>query len=231
MALIKPIVSTMISNNSKMACPFCPVEFCSRAAIGQACLSTRIIILNATLCSMIRRWVNGTCIKKITTVTALILLSACSWFSRPTEAPKSNSNLPNIILRPVSGGPAKSLGSFLGKPIVMNLWASWCAPCRIELPKIDRLQSIFGDKIHIVSICLDEEPDKAFSQMKRFALMNYPVFGDPDEQIANFLQIKGVPMNYLYSPQGDLVLEVPGLYDWASPAAIEKIQGMLDAPL
>jgi thiol-disulfide isomerase/thioredoxin len=108
-------------------------------------------------------------------------------------------------------GAELELSQYKGKTVFMNIWATWCGPCRAEMPNLERLyERLKGDPNIVFVFVSDEEPDvvKAFVEESKHTL---PVFTTTDEWP---LPVRGYPTTVILSPAGDLVLQQTGSCAW-----------------
>ncbi len=115
---------------------------------------------------------------------------------------------PAFTLYNLHGKPT-SLADFRGKVVVLDFWATWCPPCKREIPDFINLQKAYGSKgLQIVGIALDE-PDKVvdFAQQNG---MNYPVLLGDDAIAAKYGGIDGIPTTFLIDKQGKIVSRFEG---------------------
>jgi thiol-disulfide isomerase/thioredoxin len=128
-----------------------------------------------------------------------------------------------------SAGKAHHLSEFRGKVVVLNLWATWCAPCQKEMPTLAALQRSFGAApIQIVPVSIDSKA--AVDKAKAVIAANRPLpfFHDDDGALSPALKpaVEGYPTSFIYDRQGRLYGVVQGEADWASPntrALLEKL--------
>lgn len=116
-------------------------------------------------------------------------------------------------------GSAKALDTLTGKPLLLNLWATWCAPCIVELPTLEALARAKGDRAHIVLLSQDlgeaEVPTRFLAERNISAPQNWH---DPENAVG--LAVGGqLPTTILYDAQGREVLRVIGALDWAGDEA------------
>ena len=118
------------------------------------------------------------------------------------------------------GGKPQTLADFRGKPVLVNLWATWCAPCIAELPELDRLAGQRLGKLAVLPISQDMEGwravDKFFAKAKFKTLA--PLVDQPGS-FAETLKARGLPISILYDKNGREVWRVAGTPDWAAMAA------------
>jgi thiol-disulfide isomerase/thioredoxin len=128
-----------------------------------------------------------------------------------------------------AAGKAHHLSEFKGKVVVMNLWATWCAPCQKEMPTLAALQKSFGTApILIAPVSIDSKA--AVDKAKAFMAGNKPLpfFHDDDGALSPVLKpsVEGYPTTFIYDRQGHLYGVVQGEADWSSPrtrALLEKL--------
>lgn len=136
--------------------------------------------------------------------------------------------LPDIQFLNGSGGPM-SLGSFKGKVVLLNVWATWCAPCREEMPGLDKLQADLGsDKFEVVALAIDkssiEGARKFLSDIKAEKL---GVYADPTAKEGTRLKVIGMPTTILIDAEGREIGRLIGPAHWDSPEAKKLIEAQL----
>ena len=97
----------------------------------------------------------------------------------------------------------RELGKLEGTPVVVNLWASWCNPCREEFPYFQQVSADLGDKIAFLGVDTDDGDDAARTFLDEFPLP-YPSVTDPDREVWNEFQARGLPATAFYDRQGTL---------------------------
>ena len=123
-----------------------------------------------------------------------------------------------------------NLSAFKGKVILVNLWATWCAPCVTEMPTLANLQSAFKNKDFIVvAVSVDRESEKAEAKDQLEALSRgvLPFFHDPKMAIVYPMQARGFPTSVLYDRHGKEIARLAGEADWNSPEAQALIKAAL----
>ena len=115
---------------------------------------------------------------------------------------------PPFAMVPVGGGPAVSLESLRGRPVVLNFWATWCVPCFQEHPVLNRTAAARRDVVFYGVVYQDEEQRiAAFLERQGSA---YPTLVDPDSRAAIAYGIAGVPETYFIDAQGTIVDKFSG---------------------
>lgn len=102
-----------------------------------------------------------------------------------------------------------------GYPVVVNVWASWCVPCRQEFPVLQKLASHYGKKVAFVGIN-SEDSDAAAATFLREEPVPYPSYTDPDKKLAEALGVRGFPDTAFYDRDGKLLYLKQGPYTSSS---------------
>lgn len=107
-------------------------------------------------------------------------------------------------------GNTVRLSDFLGKPVVLNFWASWCGPCKSEMPAFEEIYKEYGEKIHFVMINLTDGSRETMETATSFLdNQNYtfPVYYDKDANAALTYQVYGIPVTYFINAEGHLIAQ------------------------
>ena len=138
--------------------------------------------------------------------------------------------LPELIFSDGNGQP-RSLKDFSGKKVLLNLWATWCVPCREEIPTLDRLQKKRGDDLSVVALSLDsggaEKPKQFFAANKVNSLALYhDSGGNAFTDLRKAGLITGLPTSYLIDRNGCVRGALAGPADWAGEDALKLIDAV-----
>ena len=128
-------------------------------------------------------------------------------------------------------GATHTLADWKGKVVLLNFWATWCAPCREEMPALDRLQAeLGGDDFEVVTIATGrnavERIDDFYAEV---GVENLPVLLDPRQQVAREMGVVGLPVTVLIDREGREVARYLGDAEWDSDAA-KTLVTQLTAP-
>ena len=148
-----------------------------------------------------------------------------------TVPPKSTPVVP-LSFQNAKGEPV-TLASFRGKTILLNLWATWCAPCRKEMPALDALQSELGNKdFEVVAVNIDTrnfEKPKAFLEEIKVSKLGY--YADPSAKIFQDLKAAGrafgMPTTLVIDSSGCELAYLAGPAEWSSPEALAFIRAAI----
>ena len=152
-------------------------------------------------------------------IVATALAVACS---KPDQAepPPSSGRVevgqpaPSYSATSVTGDSV-SLAGLRGKVVLMNVWATWCGPCRQEIPELRALHSAYKDKgLEIVGVSLDAEgSDDAIRAFTQDFKMDYAIWRDPHEVVQTTFKMSGVPATFLIDRQGVLRWKATGVLE------------------
>lgn len=119
---------------------------------------------------------------------------------------------------------------FKGKVILVNLWATWCGPCRHEMPTLDKLQADLGsDKFEVVTLNVDRQSTAgAEAFFSEIGVKNLSLYADPTTNAMRSLRARGLPMTMLINADGKEVGRIFGPAEWASEEAINLIKAELN---
>jgi thiol-disulfide isomerase/thioredoxin len=121
-------------------------------------------------------------------------------------------------------GPSRKLSEFHGRPLIINLWASWCEPCREEMASLDRLAWLeTGRHFSIIGISTDDDAEQARKWLKDSnATINQ--FVDSHLQMENMLGASRIPLTVLVDANGRVVDKIYGAREWDSPESLQLIR-------
>ncbi len=141
--------------------------------------------------------------------------------------PGTRAIAPDFSL-PTLEGPNVSLVDYRGKVILINFWATWCAPCREEMPSMQTLWEGYKDKgFVILAVATDGHNRKAIDRFVKKLELDYPVLLDQDEQVRDRYKVVGLPITYFVGRDGNIIGRVIAGRDWASPESVALIEYLL----
>jgi thiol-disulfide isomerase/thioredoxin len=143
--------------------------------------------------------------------------------------------LPEMTFRDANGAE-RSLSDWRGRTVLFNLWATWCVPCRQEMPALDRLQGELGGRdFQVVAINVDtRNPDKPRAWLQENGIRNLAYYADPAGRLLQVLQksghVVGLPTTFLVDPSGCEIALLKGPAEWDSPDALAFMRAALGRP-
>lgn len=156
----------------------------------------------------------------------IVAMPAAAFNFAPADEPKA---VPALTFLDGEGNEL-TLEDFRGKVVVLNLWATWCAPCRREMPSLDRLQAAHGgDDLHVLPLSQDRgdslDPIRDF--YAELDLQALGVYRDPEATAGRELRAPGLPTTIVVDREGREVGRVLGHAEWDSEAAVELLQAII----
>ncbi|MCX7350974.1 MAG: TlpA disulfide reductase family protein [Alphaproteobacteria bacterium] len=136
--------------------------------------------------------------------------------------------LPTLAFQDGAGKPL-TLSDWKGRVVLLNLWATWCAPCRKEMPDLSKLEKELGsDQFEVVAVSVDRKGAEASAAfLKETGVDNLKLYVEPSTKIVTDLQSAGLPATLLIDRQGRELGRILGPADWASPDAQALIKAAL----
>ena len=124
---------------------------------------------------------------------------------------------PNFTLES-SSGQKISLSSLRGKPVLINFWASWCGPCKAELPALEKVHQSFGSKAEVLGVNLtgEEVGQKFPSSFVTQEGLTYPILLDRTGEVAVLYQISEIPTTYIVNPRGVITQKITHRGDFST---------------
>ncbi len=156
-------------------------------------------------------------------VTAVF--AAPAFANAPALVKWSGGKTPALVLVDADGLERK-LGEWKGKTVVVNFWATWCEPCREEMPSLERLRAKLGDgRLAVVAVNVGESPERV-ARFRKDVAISFPVLFDREGETARSWQVRGYPTSYVLGPDGRIRYYFVGELDWARDDVVRMIQGI-----
>jgi len=169
---------------------------------------------------------------------AAAVAGGAAWLSFSVNPPASHRGVDWVAAAPKpvpaftftdQDGKTLSLADFKGKVVVLDVWATWCTPCRAEFPRFDRLQAALGEKgLAVVPVSVDlggrKPVDKFYDDLGVKALSKYL---DPGNESAKALGLRGLPTTLIIDREGREIARIEGEAPWDSSETIARFEAML----
>ena len=157
---------------------------------------------------------------------ALLFAALCGGAGAAGEIRDAGGKAPPFALRDVDGRE-HHLADYRGKVVLLNFWATWCEPCREEMPSLDRLaEKLAGRPFAVLAVDYGEGPPKvrAFAEAQR---LRFPLLLDRDGAVARSWKVRVLPASYVIGPDQQLRHVVVGARDWDSADTLAIIEKLL----
>ena len=165
-------------------------------------------------------------------LAAFAILFAGAVVAQPSKAhagvpqPWSGGATPPLALADLSGKPVR-LEAYRGKVVLVNFWATWCEPCREEMPSISRLKAAFaGRPFEVLAVNLGESETRIRAFLEKVP-MDFPVLLDRDMVVAKAWGARVLPATYLVGPDGRIRYHYRGELDWSQEPVRKLVAGLL----
>ena len=120
---------------------------------------------------------------------------------------------------------------YAGKVTLVNIWATWCVPCRAEMPSMEELYTAVAPRgFAIAAVSIDESPPEDVTAFARELNLTFDILQDRSTRIQQAYQTTGVPESFLLNREGVVVRRVIGAHDWNSPANRALVERLLEEP-
>jgi peroxiredoxin len=147
-----------------------------------------------------------------------------------TEKSEVGFKAPAFTARNLKGNRVQ-LADHKGKVVILNLWATWCGPCRVEMPGMENLYRRYrSEGLEILAVSLDRgSSDKVQTFADEYRL-SFPVLLDSDRQVESQYHTLTIPTTFVIDKKGMVVAEVDGAKNWESEETFEALEYLLKAP-
>ena len=158
--------------------------------------------------------------------------SGRAWAKDPFETlqlfrPKRQTTAPDFTVPGLGGSPIR-LGDFKGQVVLLNFWATWCPPCREEMPSMERLYRRFKSRgFTILALSIDSRGEEVVAPFVKSFGLTFPVGLDPRMTVAGEYRMAGLPTSILIDRSGAMAAVAAGARDWDSAAAHQVVERLL----
>ena len=141
---------------------------------------------------------------------------------------EKDGSAPDFTLPALNGGKVRLKG-LRGKVVFINFWATWCLPCKEEMPTMERLyQKMKGKDFTILAISIDVQGERVVRPFVEKLKLTYPILLDPKQKVAEKYRLWSLPTTYILDREGKPVHMVLGGKRWDTPENVALIQKIID---
>ncbi|WP_085815043.1 TlpA disulfide reductase family protein [Geoanaerobacter pelophilus] len=165
--------------------------------------------------------------KRIFWVLLLVIAVAASGCSKKEVPAQEGAAAPDFTLQDLSGKQVQ-LSSLKGKVVLVNFWATWCPPCREEIPSMVKLNQVMqGKNFQMLAISVDEGGQQAVQEFFRQNGVSLPALFDTDGSVSRRYGTTGVPETFIVDGKGMIRKKVIGGVDWSAPEVLQYLEGLM----
>jgi peroxiredoxin len=162
-------------------------------------------------------------------ILAVCLLALAAAMAHAAELkPWGGGALPQFELKDIEGR-AHRLADYHGRVVLVNFWATWCEPCRDEMPSIERLKQRFSGQPFAVLAVNVGEPEARIRRFLAQIKLDFPVLLDPDLSVTKSWQARILPASFLVGRDGRIRYSLVGELDWADEHAVKTVSDLIGA--
>ena len=152
----------------------------------------------------------------------LLAIASPAAYAQTSRGVEIGATLPETTLRGLSGSSRK-LSDYRGQPLIINVWASWCGPCRREMGSLERLsRRAAGKELAIIGISTDVDPNSAKALIHK-SKITFHNFIDTQLSMENMFGADRLPLTLLVDAHGNVLAKLYGAREWDSPGSLEMI--------
>jgi peroxiredoxin len=157
------------------------------------------------------------------TCALLLFVLSCSGES---AKPQAGYPAPDFTLTSLDG-VKYTLNDLKGKVVFVNLWATWCPPCRDELPSMVNLYNMFkGKDLEILAVSEDSDVGAVNDFIRKYKI-TFPVLMDDQKKVYQMYKATGIPETHLIDKSGKIVSSAIGPFDWTGPSVVNTVRNLL----
>jgi peroxiredoxin len=134
---------------------------------------------------------------------------------------------PNFLLRDLSGN-VRSLSQYRGKVVLLNFWATWCGPCRVEMPAMEQLyRTLPRAEFEILAVSTDSQGEAVTRPFQREMGFTFPILHDSEYRVGLTYGARSIPVTFMVDRRGIVRQKIFGARDWDSPEARDLIHALM----
>jgi thiol-disulfide isomerase/thioredoxin len=160
---------------------------------------------------------------------SMMLWACCASVAAQELTPWPNGPTPLLTLSDARGTP-HTLTAYRGQVVLVNFWATWCEPCREEMPALQALQNTLGkERLVVLAVNYGESPEKIHKFTHNMPL-DFPILLDKHTDIVRAWQVRVLPTSFVLGPDGKIRYRAVGLLDWGDKQVVKLLAALSGQP-
>lgn len=157
----------------------------------------------------------------------LPLFALCASAAQAAEFIKVNQAAPPALVLKDRSGNSHNLAAYKGKVVLVNFWATWCPPCREEMPSMQRLKEQMAGRPFVMLGVNSGEPPDELEEFLKMIKVDFTILLDTDSAVTRRWKVFGLPTSFLIDRQGKVRYSLTGTTEWDGKETVALIEGML----
>lgn len=134
---------------------------------------------------------------------------------------------PDFVIENLRGGDT-GLADYKGKIVLLNFWATWCMPCRAEMPGMEILWQKYKEQGFVIAaVSVDEGSRGRIETFSKLLDLSFPILLDPESKVSDLYKVSDMPTSFLIDRNGKVISRIVGTEEWTSSEAIQLVEGLL----
>jgi len=169
---------------------------------------------------------------KLIIIPLLLMLSGVAQAASPLAdlfvAPEVERHIaPDFVSENLSGGNT-GLKDYKGKIVLLNFWATWCMPCRAEMPGMETLWQKYKEQgLVIAAVSVDKGSRGQIETFSKLLDLSFPILLDPESKVSDLYKVSNMPTSFFIDRNGKIISRIVGTEEWTSPEAIQLVEELL----
>lgn len=156
---------------------------------------------------------------------AATIFASAAWAAESMTPLDGKAPAPDFTLPDVDGNAVR-LSDFRGKVVIVNFWATWCPPCRFEMPSLQRAwEKLKDDGGAVIAVHVGGKEDEVWQFMSSYDL-SFPIVLDKDSSVIKAWPVKGLPTTLVVDPEGLIRYRAIGGREWDDPAILDAVRAL-----
>ncbi len=134
---------------------------------------------------------------------------------------------PDFVSENLRGGNT-GLADYRGKVVLLNFWATWCRPCRAEMPGMETLWQNYKEQgLVVAAVSVDEGSRGQIETFSKLLDLSFPILLDQESKVSDLYKVSNMPTSFLIDRNGKIISRIVGTKEWVSPEAIQLVEKLL----